>query len=182
MLLDHADDPTARGLWDQYRLGRDLLVAPVITEGATDRQVYLPAGRWWHLLEERWYNGGTSVRIDAPLHSIPVFARDGALVPLAFKGETKIGAPLPAGLVTPDCLALLLVAGGAMSTEIHLQGWHVRVFRAADGTLDIRTTGDGPKLMLVLCDPSNEARLNGAAISLEPKVILSKPMLTVALG
>ncbi|MNL31001.1 hypothetical protein D3C87_1527690 [compost metagenome] len=111
-----------------------------------------------------------------------MFVRDGALVPLAFKGETRIGAPLPAGLVTPDCLALLLVAGGAMSTEIHLQGWHVRVFRAADGTLDIRTTGDGPKLMLVLCDPSNEARLNGAAISLEPKVILSKPMLTVALG
>ncbi len=182
MLLDHADDPAACGLWDQYRLGRDLLVAPVITEGATERQVYLPDGRWWHLLEERWYTGGTSVQVQAPLDSIPVFVRNGALVPLAFTGEPRIGAPLPAGLVSPDCLALLLVSEGAMSAEVQLHGWHVRVSRTTDGALDIRSTGAGPKLMMVLCGPSKEARLNGETIPLEPKVILGKPLPTVALG
>jgi alpha-glucosidase (family GH31 glycosyl hydrolase) len=97
MLLDHQDDPVAVPLWDQYRLGRDLLVAPVIEEGATSRDVYLPAGRWWHLFEERWYESGWHT-LDAPLESIPVFLRDGAILPLGFDGEVRLGSTMRSGV------------------------------------------------------------------------------------
>ena len=47
-----ADDERARGLGTQYLWGRDLLVAPVFTKGATTRDVYLPGGRLVRLVDE----------------------------------------------------------------------------------------------------------------------------------
>ena len=53
--------------------------------------ISVPKGNWWHLLEERWYEGDQTVRVDAPLESIPVFLRDGAEIPLGFDGEMRHG-------------------------------------------------------------------------------------------
>jgi alpha-glucosidase (family GH31 glycosyl hydrolase) len=72
--------------------------------------VYLPNGRWWHLFEERWYDGGQTVRIDAPLLSIPVFLREGAEIPLGFDNEIRLGATMRSGVNPPKHL-LMLTAG-----------------------------------------------------------------------
>ncbi|MEO7221446.1 MAG: TIM-barrel domain-containing protein, partial [Devosia sp.] len=112
MLLDHQDDPVALKLWDQYMLGRDLLVAPVIEEGVTSRDVYLPAGRWWHLFEQRWYEAGWHT-VEAPLESIPVFLRDGATLPLGFDAEIRLGATMRSGNNEPKH-RVDLVAGLAL--------------------------------------------------------------------
>ena len=45
LVFDHQDDATVLDLDDEYLLGRDLLVAPVMEPGMTARQVYLPARR-----------------------------------------------------------------------------------------------------------------------------------------
>lgn len=100
MLLDYQDDPVALKLWDQYMLGRDLLVAPIIEEVATSRDVYLPAGRWWHLFEQRWYEAGWH-HVDAPLESISVFLREGATLPLGFDTEIRLGATMRSGINEP---------------------------------------------------------------------------------
>ena len=47
MWLHYPDDVRARGLGTQFMWGRDLLVAPVFTKGATSREVYLPKGDWY---------------------------------------------------------------------------------------------------------------------------------------
>ena len=73
------DDPTCWDLADQYLFGPDLLVAPVVEPHATSRLVYLPAGASWSDLHGgAEHAGGQWLRVDAPLHSIPVFRRDGA--------------------------------------------------------------------------------------------------------
>ncbi|WP_277212161.1 glycoside hydrolase family 31 protein [Isoptericola croceus] len=77
------DDPRAWDVDDQFLLGPDVLVAPVLSAGAREREVYLPAGaRWTDAATGRVHDGGTVVRADAPLDVVPVFLRDGALTHL----------------------------------------------------------------------------------------------------
>jgi alpha-glucosidase (family GH31 glycosyl hydrolase) len=62
-------------------LGPYLLVAPVVTEGADTRTVYMPAGsRWFDFATGQEYAGGTTVTVDAPLEVIPIFVREGSLL------------------------------------------------------------------------------------------------------
>ena len=75
--------PEQECCWDmreQYMFGSDILVAPVLYEGQTEREVYLPAGaRWTCVHDGKVYEGGGTVIIDAPLEVIPVFLKDGKL-------------------------------------------------------------------------------------------------------
>jgi alpha-D-xyloside xylohydrolase len=80
---DFPHDPAAWDVTDQFCFGPDVLVAPVLEAGATSRSVYLPAGtRWRSWTTGAMHDGGQTVVVDAPLDTIPVFTRDGALAPL----------------------------------------------------------------------------------------------------
>jgi alpha-glucosidase (family GH31 glycosyl hydrolase) len=75
-MLEFPDDPLARGLSDQFMLGPDLLVAPVVEEGATERELYLPEGTWYHVLSGEAYVGGERLVVPAPVGEPPVFSRE----------------------------------------------------------------------------------------------------------
>ncbi|HEV2881530.1 MAG TPA: TIM-barrel domain-containing protein [Pyrinomonadaceae bacterium] len=78
-----ADYNTYAPALEQFLVGRDLLVAPVLTQGDVKRPVYFPKGDAW---VDWWtgarYEGGTSAEIDAPLSRLPLFARAGAIIPV----------------------------------------------------------------------------------------------------
>jgi len=81
LVLEFPDDPTARGIADQWLLGDALLVAPVLEESGR-RRVYLPDGIW-----SEWHDGTRSVgprwiEVEAELATIPMWLREGAVVPL----------------------------------------------------------------------------------------------------
>jgi alpha-glucosidase len=67
---------------DQFLLGGDLLVAPVLHEGQRSREVYFPQGDawvdWW---DGSRHEGGTTAKVAAPLERLPLFIRAGAAVP-----------------------------------------------------------------------------------------------------
>jgi alpha-D-xyloside xylohydrolase len=85
---------------DEYMLGPDLLVAPVLQAGATNRMVHLPAGTWVHWWSDATYVGPTDVTVAAPLGQPPLFARAGGLVPMLPDGiDTLVDATAP-GVVT----------------------------------------------------------------------------------
>lgn len=67
---------------DQYFFGEDLLVAPVLAAGVTARDVVLPPGKWLHWFTGVVYDGGATVSVPAPLGTLPLFVRQGAIVPL----------------------------------------------------------------------------------------------------
>jgi len=82
--------PLMRGLWlhfpedektqtmaDEYMFGPALLVAPMLSAGATTRSVYLPAGTWWNFWTHEESTGGKTIEVPAPLDTIPVFVRAG---------------------------------------------------------------------------------------------------------
>ena len=74
IFLHHEDDAKAWAIKDEYLLGEDLLVAPVLEQGAAARRVHLPAGRWVHLWSGAAYGGGETC-VDAPMGEPPVFAK-----------------------------------------------------------------------------------------------------------
>jgi alpha-D-xyloside xylohydrolase len=84
LFFDSKDDKEAWNVDDQYMFGPDLMVAPVIEEGATSRKVYLPAGASW---TDAWtgkkYDGGQTIEADAPIDIIPLFLKNDAQLPIA---------------------------------------------------------------------------------------------------
>jgi len=90
------EDPAVWQVDDQYLLGPDVLVAPVVVAGARERQVYLPQGaRWTDAATGQTSTGGRTVRTAAPLDVLPVFLRDDALAHLVgcTAARTSAGRP-----------------------------------------------------------------------------------------
>jgi alpha-D-xyloside xylohydrolase len=83
LFVDYPDDPTSWQVEDQYLFGPDVLVAPVYTEGARERRVWLPPGATWvNAWSASEHAGGQWVDSPAPLDTIPVYLRkDGAVQP-----------------------------------------------------------------------------------------------------
>ena len=72
-------DKAAWSVEDAYLFGADVLVAPVLEAGARMRDVYLPAGAdWVDAATGAEYTGGQTVRMDAPLDTMPVLIRKGS--------------------------------------------------------------------------------------------------------
>ncbi|WP_433781281.1 TIM-barrel domain-containing protein [Actinomycetospora sp. CA-101289] len=88
--LDDPSDPTAWMIENQYLLGPDVLVAPVVTAGTTRTAVYLSAGRWRDYWTGREHPGRSWVTVDAT-HHIPLFTRAGS--PVALPPPEVLGLP-----------------------------------------------------------------------------------------
>ncbi|RKP55082.1 DUF4968 domain-containing protein [Cohnella endophytica] len=81
LIMEYPEDRKAYNVCDQFLLGDALLVAPVYRPGVASRAVYLPDGIWYDERTGEKYDGGKSVLADAPLESVPVFVKAGAIVP-----------------------------------------------------------------------------------------------------
>jgi alpha-D-xyloside xylohydrolase len=81
MPLAFPQEPLCWQFEHQYMLGDSLLVVPVLQPGGETR-FYLPAGNWYDLWNETWVEGGTLQERQIPLEHIPVFGREGTILPL----------------------------------------------------------------------------------------------------
>ena len=69
---------------DEYLWGRDVLVAPVLTKGATQREIIFPEGEWVDMADpEKLYSVGDTITYAAPLEVLPLFVRAGSFIPTA---------------------------------------------------------------------------------------------------
>ncbi len=78
LFLEFPEDPTCETIEDEFMLGAEVLVAPVLCKGVRRRKVYLPAGiDWVDVCSGKTYAGGQPIEVSAPLETIPVFLRAG---------------------------------------------------------------------------------------------------------
>jgi alpha-D-xyloside xylohydrolase len=90
LVLDYPDDARAQACHDEFMLG-DLLIAPVLNEGATARDVYLPEGQWYNVLTRGTLAGGQTVTVTAGRDEIPVFLRTPGAVVLNLPESLLLG-------------------------------------------------------------------------------------------
>ncbi len=182
-------EPEARSLWtgDGYEvfLGDDLLVAPVLEQGAASRTVFLPAAGWWPLFGDAPIEGAggdadtVEVEVDAPPTEIPVFVRPGTALPLlaepvdSFYGAAADDVTTLADVEERHRVALYPDAAGSIRTTrvgsgtVSGDGW----WPAPNGTPTVDDVALGP------CDGAEDdescwdegaglVRIVGAAASL----------------
>jgi len=90
LVLDYPGDAQAQTCHDEFMLG-DLLIAPVLHEGATGRDVYLPDGQWYSLLTREIISGGQTLFVKADRDEIPVFLRTPGAVVLNLPESLLLG-------------------------------------------------------------------------------------------
>ncbi len=79
--LAYPRDPQAARQDQEWLLGENLLVAPVISQGAVTRRVYLPAGCWRSAASRAVVRGPATRTVSAPLWVLPYFVRCGTRAP-----------------------------------------------------------------------------------------------------
>ena len=82
LVLEYPQDLHVHNLTDEYLFGRDILVAPILDEGAAERTVYLPDGVWIDFWTDECCFGPRFLTVRADLDTIPLFIRQGAIIPM----------------------------------------------------------------------------------------------------
>lgn len=66
---------------DEFIFGDHILVCPVLEPNAKGRRMYIPFGNWYNYWTDERIEGGRECWIDADIDSIPLFVKEGALIP-----------------------------------------------------------------------------------------------------
>lgn len=89
LFMDFPHDAKVADMRDEYMFGPALLVAPVVEQGATTREVYLPAGTdWYNYWTDEKLHGGQTVTVKAPIDTIPLFVKAGSILPVGVPVES----------------------------------------------------------------------------------------------
>lgn len=82
LFLEYPTDTETFSTDAQFLFGRELLIAPVVKKGARTKNVYLPEGTWIDYNNKQTvYTGEQWTTVDAPLSSIPMFVKQGSIIP-----------------------------------------------------------------------------------------------------
>ena len=160
---ERTGEPVMRPLWyefpadkrgylvaDEYLLGGDLLVAPVIKEGMSEREVYFPAGTdwldWW---SGEKFEGGKPRVIKAPIDRLPLFIRAGSVIPM--QPVVQNTGEMPSVPLTLN-IAAGIAAGATETADIfqdagdgygyQMSAWRDIRIEHSQGVLKIRRIGN----------------------------------------
>ncbi len=83
LIMDFRHDHHVFEIDDQFMFGQAILVNPVTRPKETFRKVYLPIGSgWYNFWTGKKYSGGQTIAVPTPLDEIPIFIREGSILPL----------------------------------------------------------------------------------------------------
>ncbi len=83
LLINYPEDPAVWNIEDQFLLGGDLLVAPLMEADTSERWVYLPEGKWIHIESKEISEGRQWVKVKCRDLDGLLFMRYGSLIPVA---------------------------------------------------------------------------------------------------
>ncbi|MFO7341170.1 MAG: glycoside hydrolase family 31 protein [Bacillaceae bacterium] len=86
LVMEYPDDENTYSLFDQFMVGDNVIVAPIMQPAQTVRSVYLPEGNWIHYFTGETFEGGKYHLVEAPLEQMPIFVKQGTMIA---HGEVK---------------------------------------------------------------------------------------------
>ncbi len=98
MEMAFPDDVSDAANSGEYMFGRDMLIAPVVTED-NYKTIVIPPGKWTDLWNGQTINGPTNLKTYVLLDTIPVYLRPGAAVPVYLNRELQLGQSVTGGSV-----------------------------------------------------------------------------------
>jgi alpha-glucosidase len=81
LFYHYQDDPDLFHINDQFLLGEKVMVCPVLRPGIRQRMIYLPEGLWYDYWSGEKISGGRYITREAPLDTLPLYVRAGAVLP-----------------------------------------------------------------------------------------------------
>ncbi len=81
LMLHYQEDQLTHNLNDQFLCGDAVMVAPIVQQGQTVRQVYLPQGTWFDYWSKQVHSGGAYILQHAELDECPIYVKAGSLLP-----------------------------------------------------------------------------------------------------
>lgn len=91
LVLEYPHDKNTYNLSDQFMIGPNVIVAPILTPDTCHRVVYLPEGSWANYWTEEILEGGTHHLIQADLETLPIFVKNGSIIVQgSVKQSTKV--------------------------------------------------------------------------------------------
>lgn len=90
LAMAYPGDSNLVAVEDEYIFCDNMLVAPIITSGATSRKVTLPNGAWYNLWNGQKTDGGKTITVSASLDTIPVYLKSGSVTPLNLSSELSL--------------------------------------------------------------------------------------------
>jgi alpha-glucosidase len=67
---------------DEFGVGDNLLVCPIMQEEVDGRWLYLPEGNWYYFWDDEYAEGSNEVWAEAPMNIIPIYVRAGSVIPM----------------------------------------------------------------------------------------------------
>lgn len=124
--LHYPTDPKAVACGDQYLWGPSLLVAPVVENSATTRQVYLPSGTWFDFWTRKAIEGGRVVSREVDLETMPLYVPAGAIIPtgpVKQYVDERVNEPLTVRIYPGNDAAFLLYEDDGRSFNYRRGEW-----------------------------------------------------------
>ncbi len=162
MVIEFQDDPTVYHIEDQFMCGRSLLVAPILEKNDT-RSVYLPGGGWYDLWTGGRMEGPRWMKVKAGIGKIPVYIREGTVLPLA-------KAVQHTGELSLDNMTLRVYPDGEGKASCRLRNGERTISIKASfhkGIIHLDAKGFRGKALVEFPLPGKglSARLNGKAVT-----------------
>jgi alpha-glucosidase len=133
LIMEYPEDRNVFNICDQFLFGPSVLVAPIYRPGVTSRSVYLPEGVWYDYWSGERLEGGRSVLAQAPLETMPLYVKAGAIIP-----EQALRQYTGEASASDEPLSLQIYAGGSADSRFCLYEDDGHTYAFEDGQYSLR--------------------------------------------
>lgn len=142
MIMEYEKDMNLLNMREQFMLGENMIVAPVLYEGERSKTVYLPKGSWFNYFTREKLQGGKWYKLPCELDEILVFVKEGSIIPTYNKKFRNVKE-------RPKTLLLKVFGESAKGFHYNDDGHTMEYLEGKYTYMDIKVVGGKEELKLI---------------------------------